>query len=194
MTTALPAPVDHLLLQADLTAVAPGPLTDELHALMQAAADVESRGGATVYRFTDKSIRRALDTGRSATELIEQLNVASPTPLPQPLEYLISDVARRHGQTRVGTAGCYLRNDDTAMLDAMSGDRNLSALQLRKIAPTVVISPRTRPRCWKCCASTGIRRLPRDRTGTSCMSEVSAHALRPHASISRHGSMPSPMR
>lgn len=141
MASALPAPVDHLLLQADLTAVAPGPLTEELHSLMQAAADVESRGGATVYRFTDKSIRRALDAGRSATDLIEQLTVASPTPLPQPLEYLISDVARRHGQTRVGTAGCYLRNDDTAMLDAMSGDRNLSALQLRKIAPTVVVSP-----------------------------------------------------
>lgn len=141
MTAALPAPVDHLLLQADLTAVAPGPLTEELHSLMQAAADVESRGGATVYRFTDKSIRRALDAGRSASELIEQLTVASPTPVPQPLDYLISDVARRHGQTRVGTASCYLRNDDTAMLDAMTGDRNLSALQLRKIAPTVVISP-----------------------------------------------------
>lgn len=141
MAAALPAPVDHLLLQADLTAVAPGPLTEELNSLMQAAADVESRGGATVYRFTDRSIRRALDTGRSASELIEQLTVASPTPVPQPLDYLISDVARRHGQTRVGTASCYLRNDDTAMLDAMAGDRNLSALQLRKIAPTVVISP-----------------------------------------------------
>ncbi|GGB43145.1 hypothetical protein GCM10011492_37610 [Flexivirga endophytica] len=141
MDSAMPAPVDHLLLQADLTAVAPGPLTEQLHSLMQAAADVESRGGATVYRFTDKSIRRALDAGRSASELTEQLTVASPTPLPQPLEYLISDVARRHGQTRVGTAGCYLRNDDIAMLDAMSSDRNLSALQLRKIAPTVVVSP-----------------------------------------------------
>lgn len=141
MSAALPAPVDHLLLQADLTAVAPGPLTDELQSLMQVAADVESRGGATVYRFTDKSIRRALDAGWSAGELGEKLTVASPTPLPQPLDYLISDVARRHGQTRVGTASCYLRNDDTATLDAMTNDRNLSALQLRKIAPTVVVSP-----------------------------------------------------
>ncbi len=141
MRDAMPAPVDHLLLQADLTAVAPGPLTDELQSLMQVAADVESRGGATVFRFTDKSIRRALDAGRSAGELIEQLTTASPTPVPQPLEYLIYDVARRHGQTRVGTAACYLRNDDTATLDAMTSDRNLSALQLRWIAPTVVVSP-----------------------------------------------------
>lgn len=141
MRDAMPAPVDHLLLQADLTAVAPGPLTDELAHLMQDAAEVESRGGATVYRFTDASLRRALDSGRSASDLVERLTVASPTPVPQPLEYLITDVARRHGQTRVGTAGCYLRNDDVAMLDAMTSDRNLSALQLRKIAPTVVISP-----------------------------------------------------
>ena len=141
MRAAMPAPVDHLLLQADLTAVAPGPLTDELAHLMQDAAEVESRGGATVYRFTDASVRRALDAGRSATDLVERLTVASPTPVPQPLEYLITDVARRHGQTRVGTAACYLRNDDVAMLDAMTNDRNLSALQLRKIAPTVVVSP-----------------------------------------------------
>lgn len=141
MATAWPAPVDHVLLQADLTAVAPGPLTEQLHALMQAAADVESRGGATVYRFTEHSVRRALDSGLAAAEILEQLTVASPTPVPQPLDYLIGDVARRHGQTRVGTAGCYLRNDDSATLDAMTGDRNLSPLQLRKIAPTVVISP-----------------------------------------------------
>nr|WP_246336624.1 helicase-associated domain-containing protein [Flexivirga oryzae] len=141
MSGSLPAPVDHLLLQADLTAVAPGPLADELAHLMQDAAEVESRGGATVYRFTDASIRRALDAGRSASDLLERLTVASPTPVPQPLEYLVLDVARRHGQTRVGTAGCYLRNDDVATLDAMTSDRNLSALQLRKIAPTVVISP-----------------------------------------------------
>ena len=141
MRDSLPAPVDHLLLQADLTAVAPGPLADELAHLMQDAAEVESRGGATVYRFTDASVRRALDAGRSASDLLERLTVASPTPVPQPLEYLILDVARRHGQTRVGTAGCYLRNDDVATLDAITNDRNLSALQLRKIAPTVVISP-----------------------------------------------------
>ncbi|RNI25113.1 helicase-associated domain-containing protein [Flexivirga caeni] len=141
MRSAMPAPVDHLLLQADLTAVAPGPLTADLDALMRESAEVESRGGATVYRFTDASIRRALDGGRPAGELLERLTVASPTPVPQPLEYLISDVARRHGQTRVGTAGCYLRNDDVATLDAMTNDRYLAALQLRRIAPTVVVSP-----------------------------------------------------
>ena len=58
----LPEPVDHVLLQADLTAVAPGPLESQLARRLQLVADVESRGGATVYRFTPGSVRRALDT------------------------------------------------------------------------------------------------------------------------------------
>ena len=48
----LPSPVDHVLLQADLTAVAPGPLEHELAHNLAMMADIESRGGATVYRFT----------------------------------------------------------------------------------------------------------------------------------------------
>ena len=48
----LPEPVDHVLLQADLTAVAPGPLEQELARHLALVADIESRGGATVYRFT----------------------------------------------------------------------------------------------------------------------------------------------
>ena len=141
MLAALPVAIDYVLLQADLTAVAPGPLTKNLRRLMQLVANVESRGGATVYRFTESSVRRTLDSGLSTTELTEQIRTASRTPVPQPLEYLIGDVARRHGQTRVGTAGCYLRGDNTAALNSMVADHDLFPLQLRKIAPTIVISP-----------------------------------------------------
>ncbi|MBK3647922.1 helicase-associated domain-containing protein, partial [Streptomyces sp. MBT33] len=56
----LPEPLDHVLLQADLTAVAPGPLQRPLADMLGVLADVESKGGATVYRFTPGSVRRAL--------------------------------------------------------------------------------------------------------------------------------------
>lgn len=140
-STHLPEPVDHVLVQADLTAVAPGPLTDDLHRLMRLAADIESRGGATVFRFTSRSIRRALDAGTSSADLLDQLRSASMTPLPQPLEYLVTDLARRHGQARVGAVGCYIRSDDETALSAMLADSDLAALQLRRIAPTVLVSP-----------------------------------------------------
>ena len=137
----LPEPVEHVLLQADLTAIAPGPLAGGLATFMRLVADVESRGGATVYRFNQDSVRRALDAGWSVDQVLGALGDASHTPIPQPLEYLIRDVARRHGQARVGAMRAYIRCDDEATLGAMVADRELSPLQLRSIAPTILVSP-----------------------------------------------------
>jgi hypothetical protein len=136
----LPSPVEHVLLQADLTAVAPGRLEGSLAKFMRLVADVESRGGATVYRFSPESVRRSLDAGWSSAQVLTALADASRTPVPQPLEYLVGDVARRHGQTRVGSVSAYVRSDDTTVLDTMLADRELAALQLKRIAPTVVVS------------------------------------------------------
>ena len=108
--------------------------------LMRLSADVESRGGATVYRFTPTSVRQALDAGWTADELLDALRGASRTGLPQPLEYLVRDVARRHGQTRVGGATAYIRSDDESVLESLLVERSLGALRLRRIAPTVLVS------------------------------------------------------
>ncbi|MCF6472121.1 hypothetical protein FAF44_27560 [Nonomuraea sp. MG754425] len=140
----LPEPVDHVLLQADLTAVAPGPLTSELNRWMTLTADVESKGGATVYRFSESSIRRALDAGHGGEELVSMLARHSATPMPQALSYLVTDVARRHGRIRVGTASAYVRCDDPALLDQITADRRSAALRLRRLAPTVIASRSSR--------------------------------------------------
>jgi hypothetical protein len=140
MAAHLPSPVDHILVQADLTAVAPGPLVGGLGSFMRLAADVESRGGATVYRFTPESVRRALDAGWTAADFTETVRRSSRTPVPQPLEYLVSDVARKHGQTRIGGAAAYIRSDDEAVLDTMLASRDLTPLRLRRLAPTVLVS------------------------------------------------------
>ncbi|MFI1970329.1 DNA-binding protein [Streptomyces cinnamoneus] len=134
----LPRPVDHVLLQADLTAVAPGPLLRPLAQTLAVLADVESKGGATVYRFTPGSVRRALDAGRTAADLHAFLAGHSLTPVPQPLAYLIDDVARRHGRLRVGAASSYLRCDDEAVLAEILADRRSAPLRLRRLASTVL--------------------------------------------------------
>jgi hypothetical protein len=137
----LPTPVEHVILQSDLTAVAPGPLTGHLADVMRLAADVESRGGATVYRFSPASISRALDRGWTADELVAALSSASHTPMPQALDYLIRDEARRHGQVRIGAAQTYLRTDDPARLAELLGRPELALLRLSRIAPSVLVSP-----------------------------------------------------
>jgi hypothetical protein len=141
LTPLLPEPGDHVLLQADLTAIAPGPLVSGLGRALALMADVESTGGATVYRFGEGSVRRALDAGRTAADLHALLATHSRTPVPQPLTYLIDDVARRHGRIRVGTASSYLRCDDEALLAQVLADRRASGLMLRRLAPTVLASP-----------------------------------------------------
>jgi hypothetical protein len=137
----VPDPVDQLLLQADLTAVVPGTPVPELAAVLRRSSVLESRGGASVHRFTETALRGALDAGWTADDLLESLARFSATPVPQPLDYLVRDVARRHGQLRVGSAGSYLRSDDPTHLEALLGHRDLGHLQLRQLAPTVLVSP-----------------------------------------------------
>ncbi|HEX5119115.1 MAG TPA: helicase-associated domain-containing protein [Pseudonocardiaceae bacterium] len=141
LAAALPEPIDHVLVQADLTVVAPGPLEPELAEEMALVADVESAGGATVYRVGEATVRRALDAGRTATELHELFRTRSRTPVPQALEYLIDDVARRHGRLRGGAAGSFLRCDDEALLAEVLANPAAMRLELRRIAPTVLVSP-----------------------------------------------------
>lgn len=136
----LPEPVDHVLVQADLTAVAPGPLETGLARKLQLVADVESRGGATVYRFTPQSVRRALDVGWTAAEVHEFLGTVSRTPVPQPLTYLVDDTVRTFGAVRVGQAESFLRSDDETALTELLHHPKVGPLGLRRLAPTVLIS------------------------------------------------------
>ena len=69
MARVLPPPIDHFLVQADLTVVVPGPLQRHLAEELSAVATVESAGTAMVYRVSEQSIRHALDIGKTADEL-----------------------------------------------------------------------------------------------------------------------------
>ncbi|TFV57151.1 DNA-binding protein [Mycobacterium sp. PS03-16] len=140
MAKVLPAPIDHFLVQADLTVVVPGPLERDLAEQLSAVAAVESAGAAMVYRVSEASIRRALDTGKTASELHAFFGRHSKTPVPQGLTYLIDDVARRHGQLRVGIAAAFVRCEDPALLAQAVGAPATEAVELRLLAPTVAVS------------------------------------------------------
>jgi hypothetical protein len=140
MAKTLPAPIDHFLVQADLTVVVPGPLRRELADDLAALATLESAGAAMVYRVSEQSIRHALDTGRTVEVLHSFFATYSKTPIPQGLTYLINDVARRHGQLRVGMAASFLRCDDPALLASAVAAPSLADLGVRLLAPTVAVS------------------------------------------------------
>jgi hypothetical protein len=139
MTRAMPAPIDHFLLQADLTIVVPGPLQRDLAEDLATVATVESAGTAMVYRISEQSIRHALDIGKTRDWMHDLFSKHSKTPVPQGLTYLIDDVARRHGQLRIGMAASFVRCEDPALLaQAVAAAEDL---HLRALAPTVAVSP-----------------------------------------------------
>jgi hypothetical protein len=135
-----PVPVDRVIIQSDLTAVAQGPLEAAVAGNLRLLADQESRGGGAVYRFSQSSIRRGFDFGWAAAEIGEWLERHSATGVPQPLRYLIDDVARQHGTVRVGSAASYLRVEDPAQQAAILAHPEAARLQLRSIAPGVLVS------------------------------------------------------
>jgi hypothetical protein len=139
MARALPKPIDHFLMQADLTVVVPGPLQRDLADELATVAKVESAGAAMVYRISEQSIRHALDVGKTRDWMHAFFASHSKTPVPQGLTYLIDDVARRHGQLRIGMAASFVRCEDPALLaQAVAAAEDL---QLRALAPTVAVSP-----------------------------------------------------
>jgi hypothetical protein len=140
MTRALPEPIDHFLVQADLTVVVPGPLQRDLAEQLAAVATVESAGAAMVYRISEQSIRHALDVGKTRDWMHALFANHSKTPVPQGLTYLIDDVARRHGQLRVGMAASFVRCEDPVLLAQAVAAPATEGLQLRALAPTVAVS------------------------------------------------------
>jgi hypothetical protein len=141
MTRVLPEPIDHFLVQADLTVVVPGPMERDLAEKLATVASVESAGTAMVYRISEQSIRHALDIGKTRDWMHALFAKHSKTLVPQGLTYLIDDVARRHGQLRIGMAASFVRCEDPALLAQALAGPAADELQLRALAPTVAVSP-----------------------------------------------------
>ncbi|HZA81391.1 MAG TPA: helicase-associated domain-containing protein, partial [Actinomycetes bacterium] len=77
-------------------------------------------------------------------EVLAFLRRHSSTPLPQALEYLVADAARRHGRLRVGGATTYLRGDPALVAGAVRSAAG-RRLGLRELAPGVAVTARSQP-------------------------------------------------
>ncbi len=130
----LPAEIDRVYLQADLSAIAPGPLAPALDLRLRALARRESRAQASTYRFTAESLTAALTEGETAESIRAFLGELSLTGIPQPLEYLIESTSARHGLIRVAgdpaSERTRIDSDDPGVLDALSVDQALRPLGL----------------------------------------------------------------
>lgn len=134
LTAHLPAEIDRVYLQADLTAIAPGPLAPHLDLRLRGIAARESRAQASTYRFTAGSLGAGMTEGETASSIRGFLATLSLTGIPQPLDYLIESTAVRHGLVRVrsdaATGRTRVESPEAGLLDTIAVDQSLRPLGL----------------------------------------------------------------
>ncbi|MEN9753463.1 MAG: hypothetical protein RL670_1154 [Actinomycetota bacterium] len=140
----LPEAADRLVCQADLTLIAPGPLTAKTERILRKFAEVEQVGLASTYRVTALSLSHGLETGIQP-EAIEKLLVElSGRELPQPLSYLINEVAERFGRLTltfdVAKHVSIVAANDSALLHEIENDSKLKHLALKQQSAKVLLS------------------------------------------------------
>ncbi|MFV0259654.1 MAG: helicase-associated domain-containing protein [Acidimicrobiales bacterium] len=132
---------DQLVVQTDLSAVALGPLVPAVAEAMSEMADREPGGSLPSFRFSPTSLRQAFDRGWTAGTIEDFLGRHALSGVPQPLSYLIGDVARRHGTVRVLPARSVVVTGDEAEAVGVASSARAARLGMRLVAPTVLTSP-----------------------------------------------------
>lgn len=168
----LPTPVEHATFLPDLTAVVSGPPSTALTGLLDAVADRESRDTASTWRLSPTSVRQALDAGHDAGELVRRLSEIADRPLPQPVEYLIADAARRHGQLQVVPVACCVCTGDEGLAAEIAAHRQLVKLGMRRLAPTVLASAEPVDRTLKALRAAGYSPVRQSDTGRTVVERV----------------------
>lgn len=132
-----------VVLQGDLTALSLGPLDPSVAGPLEQMTERDADGDTAnpTFRFTEASVRRALDAGWTVESLTGFLEEHALAGIPQPLGYLVADVARRHGSIKVQAASTVITTEDDVGAVEIASHRRAGALALRLIAPTVLISP-----------------------------------------------------
>ena len=184
----LPAAVEMILVQSDLTAIVPGRPAPELAALLERTSVVESRGGALTVRFTPESVRGALDVGYRAEEITQEIGRYSPTPLPDSLSVLIQDAARHHGAVRVRAVSALLRVGDEATAAGLLAEPRLKDLGLDQVAPGILVATASAGQVLRELRATGLAPVTEDASGHLVVGPATAQQARRAPEPTRPGS------
>ena len=184
----LPAAVETILVQSDLTAIVPGRPAPELAALLERTSVVESRGGALTVRFTPESVRGALDVGYRAEEITQAIGRYSPTPLPDSLSVLIQDAARHHGAVRVRAVSALLRVGDEATAAGLLAEPRLRDLGLDEVAPGILVATASAGQVLRELRATGLAPVTEDADGHLVVGPATAQQTRRAPEPTRPGS------
>jgi hypothetical protein len=136
----LPAQQERIIVQADLSIIAPGPLSSTLEIELRKFTDTENIGLATGYRISPLSISCGLEEGMTEKQIRTLLEKLSGTVIPQPVDYLISETASRFGRLKITghESGSKLISTDELLATQILMDSKLKSFGLRKSEGEIV--------------------------------------------------------
>ncbi len=139
-----PAHQPRVILQADLSVVAPGPLDERVELELREFVEADSVGLASHFRISALSISYALERGHSVADIRGSLLRIAGQVLPQPVDYLLNDVSKRFGRIKVvadeSTGGCFIRVSEPTLAIELVNDLRHRIIALRQLEPEVLFS------------------------------------------------------
>jgi hypothetical protein len=138
----LPATQNRIIIQADLTIIAVGPLPTDKELELRRFVETERIGVASTYRINTLSVTYGLETGLSEQEIRALLTELSGTSLPQPVDYLIREAATRFGRLvlRETPTGTLIQSSEPILLTQILNDSALKTLSITKSSETTLES------------------------------------------------------
>lgn len=138
----LPKPVNQLIVQADLTMIAPGPIDYPTDRQIRLFAEPESVSLASNFRLTTTSVVHGMECGLSADDIKATLDRLSTTEIPQPVEYLLKDATEKFGSLTIisSAKGSIIEARDSAMLAQIKNQSELRAFHFVPITENQMLS------------------------------------------------------
>lgn len=139
LESSMPAQVDTILVQSDLTAIATGALSAASSAALADFGQREGHGTVPTYRFSPASLHRGFTRGWTGSGILDWLQAHSLTDVPTSLRTQVEDAARTWRGVEIGEAGAWLRVTDSQQRQALLEHPVLEGLGLRVVAENVLI-------------------------------------------------------
>ena len=89
--------------------------------------------------LTREAVRRALDSGDTAREILSFLQSHSRAGIPQNVEYLINEVGGKHGHIHIGQAQMYLQADSPMLMQELLARRELKPYFVKSLSDTIAL-------------------------------------------------------
>jgi hypothetical protein len=125
----LPKAQSTLIVQADLSLIAPGPLDTSVESTLRKFAQIEQVSVACTYRLSALSLSHGLECGLTSQQIRDLLADLSGKALPQPVEYLLKEAEARFGRLRLlegkGSEKTLIQSSDGLLLTEILNDVRL---------------------------------------------------------------------